>query len=93
MGLVRYAGFDPNENQFDGVGLAPLHPEELRAYRRTRINVTRAWELKNSGLGWAKIGRQLAKEDGRAMPYLGTSVYIAANYATPPQERQENADG
>lgn len=81
---LQYAGYDPDEDNFDGVELAPLHEEELRRPRRTRINVARAWELKHAGKTWTEIGRLLASEQGRASPYQGVSVYIAANCATPP---------
>jgi hypothetical protein len=78
--ITRYAGFDPDENNFDGVELAPLHEEELRAPRRTRIDTKRAWKLKHEGFSWAEIGKILACEQGRAANYQPLSVYIAANY-------------
>ena len=78
--ISRYAGFDPNEDNFDGVELAPLHEQELRAPRRTRINVTRAWELKHAGYTWGEIGKILACEQGRAANYQAVSVCTAANY-------------
>jgi hypothetical protein len=81
MNLLRYAGFDPAEDNFDDVELAPLHDEELRAPRRTRINVSRAWQLKHAGYDWAEIGRILACEQGRAANYQAMSVYMAANYS------------
>jgi hypothetical protein len=80
MILSRYAGYDPDEDNFDDVEPAPLHDEELRARRRTRINVSRAWELKRDGFDWAEIGRILACEQGRAANYQAMSVYMAANY-------------
>lgn len=86
---LRYAGFDLDEDNFDGVELAPLHEEELCKPRRTKIDVHRAWELKHAGHTWAAIGRILASEQGRAAHYQSYSVAFAAHYSTvSSQERQ-----
>lgn len=77
--MIRYAGFDPDEDNFDGVGLAPLHRQDVQP--RTTINIVRAGELRREGLGWAEIGRILAQDVGRRMPFTSQSVYAAVSYA------------
>lgn len=77
----RYAGFDPHENEFEGVELAPLHPQD--EVRRTTIDLGRAEYLKGLGWNWAAVGRQLAVECGRKIAYRGESVRAAVLYATP----------
>lgn len=83
--LVQYAGFDPCEEDFDGVEPAPLHAEDLvplTRQRRTRINLERAWSLKRLGRSWDEVGRLLALEQGRKVVYQGKSVRMAALFAT-----------
>ncbi len=85
MTLIRYAGFDPDEDVFDGVELAPLHPQDAppRPVPRTRLDIARAVHLRGLGWGWNEVGRQLAIEAGRRVAYRGTSIYFAVNYAVP----------
>ncbi len=80
--LVRFAGYDPEEHDFDGVEMAPLHDDERRPHK-TAIDVARAWELKHAGKGWAEIGRILAREMGRPIHFWGHSIYIAATRCMP----------
>lgn len=84
MRLIPYAGFDPDENVFDEP--APVRRKFRhrlpRAYR-TALDVDRIHHLRRLGWTWRAIGEQLAKEDGRRVPYLGTSIWWAARYATP----------
>lgn len=95
--LVRYAGYDPDENNFVGVLLAPLHQEEFELYQRTTINIARAVELRNSGqvefrvkgrrnnkLSWREVGQQLAEEEGRSVPYGPAAIYRAVHYSVRP---------
>lgn len=82
--LIPYAGFDPDENNLDDIELAPLHPQDL--VKRSRpgpasIDTNRAWRLKHLGKSWKEVGEILAREEGRKIPFLGPSVYSAANYA------------
>lgn len=85
--LVRYAGFDPHENDFGDVELAPLHRQDVDTWRkrrhRTRLNVDRARHLRGLGWSWDAVGVQLAIEDGRPIAYRGTSIWWALRYATP----------
>jgi hypothetical protein len=86
VNLVRYAGFDPHEDDFGEVELAPLHPQDLvKPGRplRTNIDIDRAWHLKRLGRSWNEVGKILAREEGRKIAYRGNSVYFAANYAKP----------
>lgn len=82
----RYAGFDPHEDEFEGVELAPLHPQD--EVRRTTIDLGRAEHLKGLGWSWAEVGRQLAVECGRKIAYRGESVRAAVLYATPVPRRK-----
>lgn len=41
---------------------------------RKEINTQRAIELRELGVSWPEIGRRLAKEDRRQMPYDPKSV-------------------
>lgn len=77
MKLIPYAGFDPTEDDFTGIELRPL---ELEPARYTRLNISRAWELRREGKSWKEIGQILARENGRSIPYNSHSVYTAANY-------------
>jgi hypothetical protein len=82
--LVRYAGFDPHENDFDGE-LAPLHDVDLIKPARlhhTGINIDRARHLRSLGRTWQEVGRLLAIEAGRKVAYRGASVWWALQYAT-----------
>jgi hypothetical protein len=84
MTLVRYAGFDPHENEFDDGALAPPPSRARRArHYRTTLDTDRIRQLRELGMTWCAIGRQLAAERGRPVPYLGASVWWAARYATP----------
>jgi hypothetical protein len=93
-GLIPYAGFDPDENDFGDVELAPLHCQDIEPHARryrTALNVDRARHLR--GLGWTfdAVGVQLAIEDGRPVAYRGTSIWWALRYATPREVRHADA--
>ena len=72
--MIRYAGYDPDENDFRGVDPAPLHASDLRAPGKTRINIQRALALKSEGLCWRRIGEILATEENRPMKYTADGV-------------------
>jgi hypothetical protein len=79
MSMLRYAGYDPAENEFDTAGFTPLPHEDLG--QNAPIDTQRALELRRSGYSWDKIGRLLAAEANRLMPYRGLSVYFAVRRA------------
>jgi hypothetical protein len=76
---IPYAGYDPDEDNFDGIELASLYDQDKRPYRTT-IDIRRAWDLKRIGHSWAEIGKILARECDRRMPFTSRAVYWAANY-------------
>lgn len=81
---LPYAGFDPDEDNFHGMELAPLHEQDvMRRQPRTNIDLARAEHLKSLGWSWDDVGRQLAIEDGRRIAYQGQSVRFAFLYALP----------
>jgi hypothetical protein len=80
--LIQFSGYDPDEDDFDGVEMAPLHDDELRQYR-TSIDVARAWELKHAGATWAEVGRIIALEMGRPIRFQETSIANAATRCKP----------
>lgn len=49
---------------------------------RKGMNIARARELRAQGMKQVEIGRQLAAEAGRSMPYQATSVARALAHAT-----------
>lgn len=78
--LVRYAGYDPKENQFG----SPTRRSRTSAINfamaracRHRIDAELAVDLKRVGLRARHIGVVLAHLDGRSMPYAAISVYRA----------------
>lgn len=77
MSMFKYAGYDPAENEFDTAGFTPLPHEDVRQSVNAPINARRALDLRRSGYSWDKIGRILAAETNRLMPYQGLSVYLA----------------
>ena len=72
--MLRYAGYDPNEDNFDGIEPAPLHDEDCRPPGKSRINIERALALKSEGLPWRRIGEILATEENRPTRYTGDGV-------------------
>lgn len=79
--MKRYAGFDSDEDNFDGVELAPLHEQDEPKPRQplTRIDTARAWHLKGLGRSWAEVGRLMAIEEGRNVPYTANGIRFAAH--------------
>ena len=78
--LVRYAGFDPDEDDFSDVTPAALHPRDLEKPPReafTRIDKARIAHLRGLGWTWDAVGVQIAIEQGRRMPYRGNSLWRA----------------
>lgn len=94
MALIRYAGYDPSENDFSILTLEDLRragtgsrnrgawpPESHRlerdegAMRRKK----RAQELRVKGMGYTDIGRLLATEMGRDVPFQYYAVYRLVN--------------
>lgn len=57
-----------------------LPPARVRTGREP-INVARAVELyETKGMNWTKVGIQLAKEEGRPLPYTGAAVATAVHH-------------
>ena len=77
MSKLRYAGYDPAENEFNTAGFTPLPHEDVRQSSNAPVNTQRALDLRRVGYSWDKIGRMLAAETNRLMPYQGLSVYLA----------------
>jgi hypothetical protein len=87
MGMVRFAGFDPEEDNFDGIDPAPLHEQDFQPrVMRTRMNLDRARHLRSLKWAWREIGKQIAIEEGRRVPYLANSIRLAVecNYVQLP---------
>lgn len=83
MSLIRYAGYDPHENDFSDLDHNDLMGAEHRIerpanfHRPEGINVARAAQLRDEGLTWRQIGELLAIEESRPIQYLASSVYQA----------------
>lgn len=56
---------------------APKPKSPRRGNLTNVLNPVRIAILKRKGLSFREIGKRIAEEDGRAMPYQHTSVYIA----------------
>jgi hypothetical protein len=67
MRLIRYAGFDPDENNF---AISP-------PLSRKAIDTDRARVLRSRGLTWDQVGIELAHEHGRPASYRDTSIINA----------------
>lgn len=84
MRQIRYAGFDADEDNFEGVEPAALHEQDIAGRARsTKIDIERARYLKWTGLSWTAVGRTLASEQGRPMAYNGASVQFAVHFVAP----------
>ena len=81
--LVPYAGFDPDDDNFDGIELAPLHRQDIERPRHTTLDIDRIQQLRGQGWTYDAIGRQLAFECGRRAPYQAQAVWWALRYAMP----------
>ena len=77
MTMLRYAGHDSTENEFDTTGFTPLSHEDVNQFGNAPIDIRRALDLRRDGYSWDKIGQLLAAEANRLMPYKGSSVYLA----------------
>lgn len=93
MNLIRYAGYDASEDDFKNAELAPLHDGDTsdivygkridalakaRTVRWTkRVDRARARVLRERGLGLREIGKQLALEVGRSVPFCYDTIYRA----------------
>lgn len=82
--MIRYAGYDPEEDNFEGIELAPLHPVDAarrrnRGHKPREIDVRLAMDLRAQGLTWMEIGARLAKEKLRKTPFHGSSICQAVS--------------
>lgn len=81
---IPYAGFDPEEDNFEGVEMAALHEQDVSCRdRSTKMDIERARYLKWIGLSWNAVGRKLASEQGRRVAYRGSSVQFAVHFVAP----------
>ena len=75
--MIRYAGFDPFEDDFTDVPMAPLHLHDIGGLRkRTRacgIDPREAFYLKQAGNSWQRVGEMLAQQQGRAIRFTAAS--------------------
>jgi hypothetical protein len=73
MMLIRYAGYDPNEDDIED-----LMPWHFPGRKYPTIDVERVRALRARGWPWWAIGEFLAIEAGRPVPFHRDSVYAAA---------------
>jgi hypothetical protein len=67
--LIRYAGFDPKENDF-----SKLPRKRFANKRKAEIDVEKALALRAKGLKWREIGVLLAFELRRRSPFTVEGV-------------------
>jgi hypothetical protein len=74
--LIPYAGYDPGEEDFSGLEIerGGLLGNRSDFGPRKVMNVQLAIQLRASGMKWDDIGRELAAQEGRPVPYRGDSV-------------------
>ena len=80
MDMIRYAGYDPDENDFSTIELTPLHwlwSDSRRPRRRGEIDARRAAELRAAGMTWDEVALELTYEAGRPIRFTGQSVSAA----------------
>ena len=84
--MIRYAGYDPTENDFSMIDLTPMHwwcwTSEHRPRRQPGIDPRRAAELRATGLKWREVADALTHEQGRAIRFTCQSVVAAVRRAS-----------
>lgn len=70
--IIRYAGYDPQENRF---------PPRVVNLARRQIDVAKALELRAKGLRWREVGVLLASERRRRTPFCPQSIVQAIRHA------------
>lgn len=71
--LIRYAGFDPDEDNFTGIELKPLFPVGSLP-NKDRIDEQHALLLFEGGMTAKEIGEMMAKRCGRKMAYTADAI-------------------
>ena len=73
--LIRYAGFDPKENDFSGLEFPAMRIFALgKLPKKDRINDEVALRLREDGLSLKTIGELMASVNGRNTPYKSNSI-------------------
>lgn len=68
--MIRFAGFDPDEDDFEGVEPAPLHAHDRRVTRGA-IDPEAALQIKLAGNTWRRVGEIMACEQNRVIRFSG----------------------
>ena len=96
--VIRYAGFDPEEEDLRALQDERISNMSYQSRRRQvrTIDVELAIELRALGEKWPAIGKLLAVHDKRAVPYTADAVKTAVRRhiaATNQLKAGEESDG